>query len=365
MLLSTFANLSYIEKCGQILLYFTIALTLVLIAVGLITKKFNSEKLTDFSKYAIGIIVGYALCASVIMLTLTFDDMVSNEEIIPKLFYPLLSCVVVAILLVIGGLVISLVKPKKIKAYALISMGIFAIPLIVTIVMMSIYYNKEVIPSGWYSNVSNLGLWLGAAALIILIFAIAFVFGKKNEKSTTRSIVYAAVCVALSFALSYIRLFRLPQGGSVTLVSALPLMLYSYMFGIRKGVAAGLIYGILQAIQDPWIIHPAQFLLDYPIAFSAFGLAGILKEVKLFSKKPIFNFVIGAIIAGIIRYICHVFSGIFAFSSYAKAGYSAVAWGFLYNAFALVDLAIALGAGGIMLSTKYFSKFVDKASEIE
>jgi thiamine transporter len=365
MLLSTFANLSYIEKCGQILLYFTIALIATLIAVGMITKKFNSEKLADFSKYAIGIIVGYALCATVIMLTLTFDDMVTSKEIIPKLFYPLLSCIVAAILLVIGGLIISLLKPAKIKAYALISLGIFTIPLIVSIVMMSIYYNNEVVPSGWYSNVSNLGLWLGAGGLIIVIVAIAFLFGKKNEKSTTRSLVYAAVCVALSFALSYIRLFKLPQGGSVTFASALPIMLYSYMFGIRKGVAAGLIYGILQAIQDPWIIHPAQFILDYPVAFSAFGLAGLMKEVKLFSKKPVLNFVLGGAIGGIIRYICHVFSGIFAFSSYAAEGYGAVTWSFLYNTFALVDLLIVLVAGGIMLGTKYFSKFVDNASELE
>lgn len=365
MLFEKFTELSYYDKCGRILLYFTAALLLALAVIGIITKKYNSAKLADFSKYAIGILVGYALCACVIMLTIKLDEMITSDEIIPKLFYPLLSCIATAIALVIGGLIISLLKPEKIKAYTLISLGIFAIPLIIAIVMISIYYSKEVVPSGWYSNVSDLGLGLGAAALSILIVALALVFGKKNEKTTTKSIVYAAVLVAFSFALSYIRLFRLPQGGSVTFASALPIMLYSYMFGIRKGVLVGVIYGILQAIQDPWIIHPAQFLLDYPIAFSALGLVGILKEVKLFSKKPAISFILGGVIGGALRYFSHVLSGIFAFSSYAGEGYGAVAWGFLYNSFALVDLAIVLIAGGIMLSTKYFSDFVKKASELE
>jgi thiamine transporter len=230
--------------------------------------------------------------------------------------------------------------------------------------MMSIYYSEEVLPSGWYSDVSDIGLGLGAAVLTVIIIALALVFGKKNEKTSTKSIVYAAVCVALSFALSYIKLFKLPQGGSITLVSMLPLMLYSYMFGIRKGVMAGLVYGFLQAIQDPWIIHPAQFLLDYPIAFSALGLAGTFRELKIFSK-PIVNFLLGGLLSGAMRYFAHVLSGIFAFSSYAAEGYGAVAWGFLYNTFALVDLAIVLVVGGIMMSTKYFADTMKKASEID
>lgn len=364
MLLATFSELSFYDKCGRALLYFTIALFLALLIVGIVTRKINRDKMKDFSRYASGILVGYALCAIVIMLTLKIDDMVSEGEIIPRLFYPLLASIITAVLLVLGGLIVTLVKPQKIKPYALISLGVFAVPLIVTIVMMSIYYSEEVLPSGWYSDVSDIGLGLGAAVLTVIIIALALVFGKKNEKTSTKSIVYAAVCVALSFALSYIKLFKLPQGGSVTLVSMLPLMLYSYMFGIRKGVMAGLVYGFLQAIQDPWIIHPAQFLLDYPIAFSALGLAGTFRELKIFSK-PIVNFLLGGLLSGAMRYFAHVLSGIFAFSSYAAEGYGAVAWGFLYNTFALVDLAIVLVVGGIMMSTKYFADTMKKASEID
>lgn len=364
MLLSTFAQLSYLNKCGRILLYFTLALTLIVAFIGFLTKRYNPDKMSAFSKYALGIFVGYALCACAIMVTLKIDKMVAEGELIPLLFYPILACICVGAALVIGGLIVNLLKAEKFKSYLFISMGIFAIPLIISIIMISIYYNNEIKGSNYYTNVSNAGLIIGAIALVILIFSMAFAFGKKKEKTTTNSIVYASICIALSFALSYIRLFRMPQGGSVTLVSMLPLMLYSYMFGIRKGVGAGLLYGIMQALQDPWIIHPAQFLLDYPIAFASIGLAGIIKEINLLDGKPVLTFTLGASIAGTIRYFCHVLSGIFAFSCYAREGVGAIAWGFLYNTVTLVDLVIVLVAGTALLLSKSFNGYINKVSEL-
>ena len=178
----------------------------------------------------------------------------------------------------------------------------------------------------------------------------------------TRSVTFAAVSVALAFALSYIRLFRLPQGGSITLVSVLPLMLYSQMFGVRKGVVVGIIFGLLSAIQDPWILHPAQFLLDYPIAYGCIGLSALFTQGGIKGKKGIVLFAAGSVLAVTMRYFSHVISGIFAFSMYAKSGYSAVAWGFLYNTFAFADMAIALGIGILMLLNSSFLKIVNRVT---
>lgn len=47
----------------------------------------------------------------------------------------------------------------------------------------------------------------------------------------------------------------------------------------------GFVYGLLQSMQDPYIIHPAQFLLDYPIAFAMAGLAGILKTRRSLCRR--------------------------------------------------------------------------------
>ena len=161
----------------------------------------------------------------------------------------------------------------------------------------------------------------------------------------------------MSFALSYIKLWDMPAGGSVTLVSLLPVMLYSVMFGAKKGVAVGFTYGVLQAVQDPWLIHPAQFLLDYPVAFSAAGLAGVLKNAKLL---PQIKFTLGALVAGTMRFICHVLSGALAFEAYAE-GQNPWIYSLGYNVYVFVDIALVIAAGILLFSSKAFCKQVQKA----
>ena len=124
----------------------------------------------------------------------------------------------------------------------------------------------------------------------------------------------------------------------MTFASLLPLMVYSAMFGSRRGIIVSIIYGTLQAIQDPFIIHPVQFLLDYSVAYAFIGASGILIEKKVFKSKSILNFIFGGIVAILLRYASHVLSGIFAFADYIDDGYTVVAWSFAYNSFALVDI---------------------------
>ena len=87
------------------------------------------------------------------------------------------------------------------------------------------------------------------------------------------------LAIALSFVLSCIRLYRMPQGGSVTPGSMLPLMLFSAAFGVGPGLLAGLAYGVLQYLQGGWFANVWQFSLDYLLAFAALGLAGIAKHL--------------------------------------------------------------------------------------
>ena len=66
-----------------------------------------------------------------------------------------------------------------------------------------------------------------------------------------------------------------PTGGSVTPGSMLPLMLFSVAYGAGPGLLAGLVYGVLQYLQGGWWLNVWQFLLDYILAFTVLGLAGI------------------------------------------------------------------------------------------
>ncbi len=286
------------------------------------------------------------------------------SEINPITFYPLLGFCL--LLVVCFGVIAILAKkaPKALQA-AKITAGLLSLGgLIAVIWIMADYYKNSIVPDAYYSGVSTVWLAVSAVGLLAVMGLIAFSFGKKKNLEHTKSIVYAAICIALSFALSYVRLFRLPQGGSVTLCSLLPLMIYSYVFGVRKGVVAALIFGLMQAVSDPWIIHPIQFLLDYPIAFGFIGLTGIFKDNGIFKKIPALQLVLGAIVGCLLRYSAHIFSAIFAFGVYAaEAGYSAVAWAFLYNAFCLVDMALALAAGVIMFLNKGFCRELSRISE--
>ena len=117
---------------------------------------------------------------------------------------------------------------------------------------------------------------LGLAALAAIFLAIA----KSRKAWSAKTVAYGALAIALSFVLSYIRLFRMPQGGSITPASMLPMMIFSAAFGIGPGVAAGLVYGVLQYLQGGDFLNIWQVLFDYVIAFSALGLAGLYKYLN-------------------------------------------------------------------------------------
>ena len=117
---------------------------------------------------------------------------------------------------------------------------------------------------------------LGLVALAVILFAIT----KSQKKWNAQMLAYGAVSIALSFVLSYIRLFRMPQGGSITPASMLPMMLFAAAYGIGPGVTAGLVYGVLQYLQGGDFLSVWQVLFDYLIAFAALGLAGVYRYTR-------------------------------------------------------------------------------------
>lgn len=158
-------------------------------------------------------------------------------------------------------------------------------------------------------------LIVGVIAVVGLIIA-AVAYSKKEHdlpRNKVKAMVYGALCVALSFVLSYIKLFSMPMGGSLTLCSMLPICVYACMFGPAKGFTAAFAYGVLQVIQGAWVVHWAQFLLDYFFAFTCYGVA------SLFPKK----LPVGVGAAGILRLLCSTLSGAIFFAEGAfEAGWS-------------------------------------------
>ncbi|MBD0355302.1 MAG: energy-coupled thiamine transporter ThiT, partial [Rubrobacteraceae bacterium] len=97
-----------------------------------------------------------------------------------------------------------------------------------------------------------------------------------NAFRDTRVLTEAALAIALAFVLGFVVLFKMPFGGSVSL-EMIPLILLALRQGWKVGIVAGATYGLLDLAIDPYVVHPVQLLLDYPLAFGVLGLAGLFK----------------------------------------------------------------------------------------
>lgn len=305
--------------------------------------------------YAVALIVTFASCYFV-------DVAHEDDTLVPILFYPLF----VLIVAVVASAITLFVKPTLLAK--IICAAVCGGAFVAAIVCMAVYYSSGEAGSAW----SNVGLYISAVAVTAAIVVFAFLADRKSRPFDTRTITFAAVCVAMSFALSYVRIFTMPMGGSITFASMLPLMLFAFMFGSRKGVFAGLVYGVLQAVQDPWIIHPAQFALDYAVAFAAIGLTGCIRDMGLFKDNMRAQFALGAVIACAARFICHYFAGVFAFGSAGAdlapvynmpALANAYFYSFVYQCMYIIpELILVLAVSMLVMTSKTFRHQIDMYS---
>ena len=136
--------------------------------------------------------------------------------------------------------------------------------------------------------------------------------------------VEGALMVALAFGLHFIKVFQAPYGGSVTLGGMVPLILFAFRHGTGAGVTAGAAYGLLDLVVNPYVVHPAQLILDYPLAYGLVGLAGLFRK----------NVVAGAFVGIFGRFVASFASGVIFFGAYAKG--NVYAYSALYNAGYLV-----------------------------
>ncbi|MDR7567131.1 MAG: energy-coupled thiamine transporter ThiT [Armatimonadota bacterium] len=137
----------------------------------------------------------------------------------------------------------------------------------------------------------------------------------------TRWMAEVAVAVALSAALGMLKVYQLPQGGSITAGSMVPVYFVALRWGARRGILAGVLTGLVNFLLEPVFLHPVQFLLDYPVAFGALGLAGLLRPVPW----------VGVVVGGAGRFCAHFLSGVVFFRQYAPPGVSPVVYSAVYN----------------------------------
>jgi thiamine transporter len=157
----------------------------------------------------------------------------------------------------------------------------------------------------------------------------------------TRVLAEIAVLVALSAVLFYFKVYTFPQGGEITFGSMTPILLLALRRGVRAGVVGGVIFSFIVLALEPFVYYPVQYLLDYPLAFGALGLAGI------FRNRGGVGALAGVALGISGRFLCHFLSGIVFFASYAQeAGYNnAAVYSVVYNASYLIpEFAISATA---------------------
>jgi thiamine transporter len=142
-------------------------------------------------------------------------------------------------------------------------------------------------------------------------------------------------------------LLTMPQGGSVTIAGLVPIIWFSLRRGLKYGVLAGAIYGVINAfLPGAYVIHPVQGLLDYPLAFGALGLAGGFKKIPL----------LGVAVGILGRFLCSFASGVIFFTFLSIDGITASA---IYNGIYLIpEFAITVVVIYLLLKKNLLNIFM-------
>ncbi len=143
----------------------------------------------------------------------------------------------------------------------------------------------------------------------------------KKEYRDVRLMVEVALAAALAVVLSLIKLYTLPQGGSLSL-EMIPVFYVAVRRGGTLGCVAGLLLGLGQLMFGAFIVHPAQLVIDYPLAFTLLGVAGFLRKTPL----------VGVVVGCSLRFLAHFASGVIFFSQYAPEGMNVLVYSAVYNA---------------------------------
>lgn len=179
----------------------------------------------------------------------------------------------------------------------------------------------------------------------------------ETKNKPVYKLTFSAVMVALGSALSLIKIYELPLGGAVTLLSMLPIVVISISLGLKWGVGSSFVYSLIQLFFGitldgllGWGLTATYLVgvifLDYLIPFTVLGFAGA------FAKKGYAGTLAGISLVFVLRFVSHLFSGAILFGIPEKwADKFSNVW--LYSAayngsYMLPELVITLVAAAII-----------------
>ncbi len=183
------------------------------------------------------------------------------------------------------------------------------------------------------------------------------------KNKSLRWLTESAVMIALGTALSMVKVVDFPYGGSVTLMSMLPVMLVAYRYGTVRGLVTGAVYGVVQLLigmstlsyATSMVSAIAIILLDYVAAFAALGLAGAFRGASKQQSEPL---LLGGFAACLLRYVCHVVTGCTVWAGVSIPDSDGLVYSLGYNATYMIPETIIT-----LIGLWYLTDMVDLRGE--
>ena len=193
-----------------------------------------------------------------------------------------------------------------------------------------------------------------------------------NTKFRTRllALCECSILIALAIALSFIRLWKMPMGGSVTLVSMLPIFLIAIKHSAGWAYGSAFLFSLVQLAQaliegdvfvycEGWLTVVICVLFDYLVPFTGLALAGLGKNLRLYrvreGREPrevrSFGIFLGIFVAILLRFACHYITGVAIWGQWAPEGMGAWVYSLLYNGgYLLPELILTLAVARLILA---------------
>ncbi len=186
---------------------------------------------------------------------------------------------------------------------------------------------------------------------------------EKTKNTNVEKLVTSAVFIALATVLSMIKVYKLPQGGSITLLSMLPICLISLKYGIKWGFVCSFLYGAVQLCMAlgevmSWGLDVRMWVgcivFDYLLAFGILGLSGIFRN----RSTPLM--LIGVGLSVILRFVSHFISGSIFFDIWMPDTFdNAWLYSLVYNgSYMLPEMIFTVIGAGIIFGVPVIRKLI-------
>ncbi len=172
------------------------------------------------------------------------------------------------------------------------------------------------------------------------------------KNRSVHTLVQCAILVAMSTVLSFLVLYEAPLGGSVTILSMLPVCLAGLLHGPKWGFGTAFVYSVIQLLTSKcfaWGLTPTVLivciLFDYIVAFTLLGVTGFFKG------KGRVGLCLGVLLAVALRMLCHYITGVTIWESSMPEEWNNVwLYSLAYNGAYMLPEAIFTMVGTVALS---------------